>query len=41
VDPIVPDLDIDGGVELDAGDLIAVELPLEGDVVEYPSDEPI
>ena len=34
VDPVVPDDHVDRGVQLDAGDLVAVELALEGDVVD-------
>ena len=34
VDAVVADDDVDGRVELDAGDLVAVELALEGDVVD-------
>src|SRR5581483_6951752 len=34
VDAVAADLDVDRGVQLDAGDLVAVELALEGDVVD-------
>src|ERR1700761_1739930 len=34
VDAVVPDLDVDRGVQLDAGDLVSVELALERDVVD-------
>ena len=34
VDSVVPDDDVDGGMQLDAGDLVAVELALERDVVD-------
>src|SRR5579859_4015742 len=34
VDAVVPDLDVDRGVQLDAGDLVTVELALERDVVD-------
>ena len=34
MDSVVPDGDVDRGVQLDAGDLVAVELALERDVVD-------
>src|SRR5215217_910448 len=34
VDPVVADDHVDGCVQLDAADLVAVELPLDGDVVD-------
>ena len=34
MDAIVPNDHVQGGVELDAGDLVAVELPLDRDIVD-------